>query len=506
MINAAKKLDPRKTNWRVSPDFPTLFEQSVPGRRGTDPLTMDVPKIDPSKVLPAFARRAQPAMLPELSEPEVIRHYTRLSTLNYAIDLGIYPLGSCTMKYNPKINEEVARFPGFMSAHPYDPPELLQGVLKLMYDLQGYLADVSGMAAVTLHPAAGAQGELCGLLLIREALRARGDMRKKVIVPDSAHGTNPATAALVGYETIKVETGPNGVVELAAVEKLMDQDVAAIMITNPNTLGIFEHNIKQICDLVHSRGGFVYLDGANLNALAGVARPGDFGADVMHINVHKTFSQPHGGGGPGAGPVCCVKELEPFLPSPVVVKKGEGKTATYDLDYNRPKTIGKLRSFATSFLVMVRTYTYIRSLGAEGVKKNTEMAVLNARYLRSLLEGTYNLPYKTETLHEVVFDDKFQKVNDVTTLDIAKRLVDYGVHPPTVYFPLVIPGALMMEPTESESKATIEEFAQMMIQIAEEAKTEPQTLRDAPTLAPRRRFDEAAAARKPVLRAPTRAL
>ena len=495
--SSPEKLSPEKLNWRAKPDFPTLFEQSSPGRRGYDLPPLTVPKAG---VVPAAYLRQRAPMLPELSEPEVVRHYTRLSTLNYAIDLGIYPLGSCTMKYNPKVNEEAARIAGFTSAHPYDPPELLQGVLKLMWELQQYLADVSGLPAVTLHPAAGAQGELCGLMMIREALRARGDVRKKIIVPDSAHGTNPATASLAGYTTVKVDTGPDGMVSAEAVAKLMDADTAAIMITNPNTLGIFEKNIKAICDVVHARGGFVYLDGANLNALAGVARPGDFGADVMHINVHKTFSQPHGGGGPGAGPVCAVRELEPFMPVPVVIREGD----KFRLDDDRPRSIGKLRSFATSFLVMVRTYTYIRSLGPDGVRKNTEMAVLNARYLRSQLEGELHLPYATETLHEVVFSDKKQKENDISTLDIAKRLIDYGVHPPTVYFPLVVPGALMIEPTESESKGSIDQFCAILKQVLAEAREQPHLLKNAPSLAPRRRFDEASAARKPVLRAPPR--
>ncbi len=491
-------IDPKKTNWRVRPDFPTLFEQGSAGRSGVDLPPLAVADVTPEKVLPAHLLRKEPPMLPELSEPEVVRHYTRLSTLNYAIDLGIYPLGSCTMKYNPKVNEEAARLAGFMAAHPYDPPELIQGELKLLWELQNYLADISGLPAVTLHPSAGAQGELCGLMMIREALRARGNVRKKIIVPDSAHGTNPATATLAGYETVKIDTGPHGIVDPETVEKMMSDDTAALMITCPNTLGIFERHIKQICDIVHARGGFVYFDGANLNALAGIARPGDFGADVMHINVHKTFSQPHGGGGPGAGPVCAVRELEPFLPVPVVVKNGE----KFTLEEDRPHSIGKLRSFGSSFMVMVRTYAYLRSLGPDGIRKNTQMAVLNARYLRAELEGTFHLPYDNETLHEVIFSDKHQKEFGVTTLDIAKRLIDYGVHPPTVYFPLSVSGALMIEPTESESKASIDGFCDIMKSVAAEAKEQPQLLKTAPTLAPRRRFDEAGAARKPVLRAP----
>jgi glycine dehydrogenase subunit 2 len=487
-----------RSNWRQRPDFPTLFEQSRAGVRGDALRPLQVDQVNAEDVLPKHLLRKQKPMLPELSEPEVVRHYTRLSTLNYAIDLGIYPLGSCTMKYNPKINEVACRLPGFMQAHPYDPPEIVQGVLELMFRLQTFLGECTGLPAVTLHPSAGAQGELAGLLMIRKALAVKGNPRKKVIVPDSAHGTNPATVTLAGYETLKVDTGPDGMVHPEAVAKLMDEDVAAIMITNPNTLGIFERHIKAIADVVHAKGGYVYMDGANMNALAGVARPADFGVDVQHINVHKTFSQPHGGGGPGAGPVCATEALRPYLPVPVVEKQGSKLVLVED----RPHTIGRLRSFAASFGVMVRTYAYMRSLGPDGIKKNTEMAVLNAKYLRKKLEGVYHLPYTTETLHEAVFNDKLQKDSGVTTLDIAKRLIDYGVHPPTVYFPLVVQGALMIEPTESESKQSIDEFCEMMKKVAAEAKERPELLKEAPTLAPRRRFDEASAARKPVLRAP----
>jgi glycine dehydrogenase subunit 2 len=493
-------LDPTRMNWRHRPTFPTLFEQSSPGRRGDSLEKSKVPRTEPSKVLPAHFLRQKPPMLPELSEPEVVRHYTRLSTLNYSIDLGMYPLGSCTMKYNPKVNEVAARIPGFVEAHPYDPPELLQGVLSLMYDLQTYLGEISGLPAVTLHPAAGAQGELCGLMLIREALKQRGEKRQRILVPDSAHGTNPATATLAGYASVKVMSDPRGFIEAASVAKAMDEHCAGIMITNPNTLGIFEREIRAICEIVHNKGGFVYLDGANLNALAGVARPGDFGADVMHINLHKTFSQPHGGGGPGAGPVCATEALRPYLPVPVVVRADN----QFHLEEDRPLSIGRLRSFACSFLVMVRAYCYLRSLGPDGVKMNTEMAVLNARYLRKKLEGTYHLPIATETLHEVIFNDKLQKERDVTTLDIAKRMIDYGVHPPTVYFPLSVAGALMIEPTESESKESIDNFVAIMQAVAREARENPELLKNAPHLAPRRRFDEAAAARRPVLRAPDR--
>jgi glycine dehydrogenase subunit 2 len=485
-------------NWRQKPDFPTLFEQSREGVRGDALRPLSVEKVNAEDVLPKHLLRQQKMMLPELSEPEVVRHYTRLSTMNYAIDLGIYPLGSCTMKYNPKINEVACRLPGFMNAHPYDPPEITQGVLELMWRLQGFLAETTGLPAVTLTPAAGAQGELVGMLMIRKALQARGNARKKVIVPDSAHGTNPATATLAGYETIKVDTGPDGMVHPEAVAKLMDEDVAAIMITNPNTLGIFERHVKEIADIVHAKGGLVYMDGANMNALAGVARPADFGVDVQHINVHKTFSQPHGGGGPGAGPVCATEALRPFMPVPIIEKQGD----KFVLIEERSTSIGRLRSFATSFGVMVRTYAYMRSLGPDGIRKNTEMAVLNAKYLRKKLDGLYHVAYKTETLHETVFSDKLQKDTGVTTLDIAKRLIDYGVHPPTVYFPLVVPGALMIEPTESESKESIDAFCELMRRVAVEAKEQPELLKEAPTLAPRRRFDEASAARKPVLRAP----
>lgn len=489
--------DPAESfNIRAKAKEPTLFEKSSPGRRGVDLRRLQVPMIEAENVIPKHLLRKQAPLLPELSEPEVVRHYTRLSTMNYAIDLGMYPLGSCTMKYNPKINEVAARLPGFTQLHPYDPPELQQGALKLMANLQDILAEIAGLPAVTLHPAAGAQGELCGLLMIRQALTARGNPRRKILVPDSAHGTNPATASLAGYETVKIETGEDGIVHVERVEQAMDEETAGIMLTCPNTLGIFESNIQRICEIVHAKGGFVYMDGANMNALCGVARPGDFGVDVMHINLHKTFSQPHGGGGPGAGPVCARESLRPYLPVPVIVRRGE----QCELIYDCPQSIGKLRSFASSFMVMVRSYAYILSLGYDGVRRNTEMAVLNARYLRSQLEGVYELPIQTETLHEVVFNDRAFKESGVTTLDIAKRLIDYGYHPPTIYFPLIIAGALMIEPTESESKESIDQFVQVMKRIAQEALHEPARLKSAPHLAPRRRFDEAMAARKPVLR------
>jgi len=484
-------------NIRLKPDMPTLFEQSVAGRRGDSLRPLWTQARAPESMIPAHYLRPQPCLLPELSEPEVVRHYTRLSALNYAIDLGMYPLGSCTMKYNPKINEVVARMPGFVALHPYEPAALQQGALALMANLQDYLAEMTGLSAVTLHPSAGAQGELCGILMIRRALEKRGNARHKMIVPDSAHGTNPATASLAGYTTVKVDTNAQGMVSVESIAQLMDEDTAGLMMTCPNTLGIFEKDIQQICKIVHDRGGFVYMDGANMNALCGVARPGDFGVDVMHINLHKTFSQPHGGGGPGAGPVCANETLRPYLPVPVVVQDN----GMYSLCYNKPDSIGQLRAFSCSFMVMVRAYAYIRSLGPDGILMNTHMAVLNARYLRHLLKDTFYIPYQTETLHETVFNDKWQKPYDVSTLDIAKRLIDYGYHPPTVYFPLVVQGALMIEPTESETKESLERFAEVLKQIAKEAQTQPKRLKDAPVFAPRRRFDEASAARKPILRA-----
>jgi glycine dehydrogenase subunit 2 len=466
-----------------------LFEHSVPGRKGYSLPALDVPESNLSDTL----CRAEIAGFPELSEIDVVRHFTRLSTWNYGVDSGFYPLGSCTMKYNPKVNETAARLPGLADVHPATPEHLTQGTLGLMYHLQEALAEVSGFSAVTVQPAAGAQGELAGMLMIRACHEARGNARRKVLIPDTAHGTNPATAALAGYEVVPIAS--DGVLSVAEVEAHMDDDVAALMVTNPNTLGLFETDIEKICKLVHERGGLVYCDGANLNALMGVARPGDMGIDVMHFNLHKTFSTPHGGGGPGSGPVGVVESLVPFLPKPVVVKDGD----QFRLDADRPQSIGSLLAFNGNFGVMVRAYAFIRTMGAAGLKRASEMAVLNANYIRARLEGTYDLPYKKRSLHEVVFSDKNLE-GGCHTLDVAKRLIDYGYHPPTIYFPLVVRGAIMIEPTESESLETLDEFCDAMIAIAGEARDNPDLLHSAPSLTRVRRLDETTAARKPKLK------
>ncbi len=470
-------------------DEKLLFEQSREGRVGYSLAKLDVPVALPDGAL----CRDEITDFPELSEVDVIRHYTRLSTWNYGVDSGFYPLGSCTMKYNPKVNEAAARLPGFAEIHPQTPEALNQGALELMYTLQNNLAEVSGFQEVTLQPAAGAQGEFVGMLMIRAWHEARGQKRNKVIIPDTAHGTNPASAALCGYEVVTVAS--DGVISKESIAAVMDDDVAALMVTNPNTLGLFESDIREICDLIHERGGLVYSDGANFNALMGVSRPGDIGIDVMHFNLHKTFSTPHGGGGPGAGPVGVVEELVPYLPKPVVVKDGD----SYKLDYDRPNSIGRVKSFYGHFGILVRAYCYILSLGGEGLKRATELAVLNANYVRARLEGEYSLPYQQRSLHEVVFSES-ALANECHTLDVAKRLIDYGFHPPTIYFPLVVAGALMIEPTETESKQMIDDFCDALLAIAEEAKTAPEKLKMAPVRAKVKRLDEATAARKPKLR------
>jgi glycine dehydrogenase subunit 2 len=466
-----------------------IFEHSDPGRKGYSLPALDVPNA----VLPPELVREGVQGFPEISEVDVVRHFTRLSTWNYGVDSGLYPLGSCTMKYNPKVNEVAARLPGLAGAHPYTPEHLAQGSLALMYHLQQALAEISGFAAVTLQPAAGAHGELTGMLVIRACLEARGDSRRKVIIPDTAHGTNPATAALCGYDVVPVAS--DGILSAAAVAAVMDEEVAALMITNPNTLGLFESEIKEICDVVHARGGLVYCDGANLNALLGIARPGDMGIDVMHFNLHKTFATPHGGGGPGAGPVGVVEELAPFLPVPLVVKDGE----VLRLDYDRPHSVGRVKAFYGNFGVLVRAWAYIRSMGPAGLRHATEMAVLNANYVRARLEGTYHLPHRRRSMHEVVFSDR-DLGGDCHTLDVAKRLIDYGYHPPTIYFPLVVKGAIMIEPTETECVEVLDEFCDAMLAIAREAQENPELLHQAPLKTRTRRFDETAAARNPRLK------
>jgi len=475
---------------------PLIFERGARGRKGYSLPSLDVERVSPKKVWPEKWIRKDLDGFPEMSEVEVVRHFTHLSQWNYGVDSGFYPLGSCTMKYNPKVNEEVARLPGFVAAHPYRPEEISQGALGLMSDLERFLAEISGLDRVTLQPSAGAQGELTGMLMIRAYLADRGNPRGKVLVPDTAHGTNPASSALCGYQVVQVKSNERGVLSPQAVEEKMDEEVAALMVTNPNTLGLFEENICQLVEIVHQKGGLVYCDGANLNALLGLAKIGEMGVDVLHFNLHKTFSTPHGGGGPGAGPVGVKAHLADYLPVPAIVRDGE----RLRLDYDRPKSIGQVRSFYGNFAVLVRAYAYILSLGAEGLKRASLVALLNANYIRAGLKDRYYLPYDVPCMHECVFSDRLQNKYGVTALDIAKRLMDYGFHPPTIYFPLVVHGALMIEPTESEAKETLDQFIEAMVQIAREAETEPGLVREAPHKTKVSRLDEVLANRKPKLR------
>jgi len=477
-------------------DEPLLFEMGSPGRTAYSLPKFDVPEVELEALLPAGEIRDTIENFPELAEPEIIRHFTRLSQWNFSIDTNFYPLGSCTMKYNPKINNAAAALPGFAQHHPYTPETLSQGSLQLMFELQEYLKEISGMAHVSLQPAAGAQGELTGMLMIHAYHAAQGTQRKKVILPDSAHGTNPASASLCGYSVIQIQSDERGLIDPNKLESMMDEQTAAIMLTNPNTLGMFETDIFKITEIVHDKGGLVYCDGANLNAVIGKSKIKDMGVDVLHFNLHKTFSTPHGGGGPGAGPVGIVETLEPFLPIPVIEHTG-GK---YRLNYDRPDSIGKMKAFYGNFGILVRAYTYIRSLGPEGVKQVAEMAVLNANYIKASLDKHYHLPYDGPSLHECVFNDKRQLKNNVSTMDIAKMLIDYGFHPPTVYFPLIVKGALMIEPTETESKETLDGFIAAMKDIAKQAETNPEIFHDAPRIPITSRPDEAAAARNPKLR------
>lgn len=472
---------------------PLIFESGSAGRSGF--FWPEEQEKSRKEIPPELLREDIPGF-PELGELEVLRHFTRLSHLNFSIESQFYPLGSCTMKYNPKINEVVARMPGFALLHPLAPPELMQGALNLLWNLERWLAEISGMDDVTLQPAAGAQGELTGLMLIRAYLAERGNPRAKIIVPDTAHGTNPASSTLCGYSVVQVSSNARGIIEASKVEELMNEEVAALMITNPNTLGIFEKNIQAIADVVHKKGGLVYLDGANLNALMGIAKPGDMGVDVLHINLHKTFSTPHGGGGPGAGPVGIKSFLRDYLPVPRIVQRAD----RFELDEDLPKSVGRVRSFFGNFGILVRAYTYMISLGSDGMEETSRMAILNANYLRKKLEGIFHLAYSEPCMHECIFTDRFQQRHGVTTLDIAKRLLDYGFHPPTIYFPLVVSGALMIEPTETETPETLDAFVDAMIAIAREAKENPALVKTAPHATPVGRLDEARAARKPVLR------
>ena len=473
-----------------------IFEKSSPGKRAFDLPPLDVPRNDATKALGEFRRAEGVEGFPEISEIEVIRHFTRLSTWNYAIDLGMYTLGSCTMKYNPRVNELVARLTGLATEHPYQPQELSQGCLKILSLLETCLLEITGMEAITLQPAAGAQGELTGLLMLRAFHQKNGNPRRKVLIPDSAHGTNPATVVIAGYEVENIKSNIDGQVDIAMLQEQVTEDVAALMLTNPSTLGIFEQRIPEIAEILHSKGALLYMDGANMNALAGVTRPGRMGVDVMHLNLHKTFSTPHGGGGPGAGPVAIKKFLEPFLPIPVLVKKPDGK---FVLDSHRKESIGRVRAFGGNFGVLVRALAYTLAYGPE-IRQATEDAVLNANYIRKHLEGVYDLPYTRPSMHEVVFSDAIQKRHGVNTMDIAKRLIDYGFHPYTTAFPLIVPGALMIEPTESESKEECDYFIDAMKSIAEEAEKQPELVKTAPHTTRVRRLDEVGAARKPVLR------
>src|ERR1700723_3467934 len=424
-----------------------VFEKSSPGKKAYKMPPLDVPAVNPETLL-GEAARADLGLMPEVSEIEIIRHFTRLSTWNYAIDLGMYPLGSCTMKYNPRVNEFVSRLEGIAEAHPYQPESLSQGALGIVKLLQDCLTEIIGMDAITLQPAAGAHGEFTGILLARAYHQSKGNARKTVIIPDSAHGTNPATAASCGYQVINLKSNAQGGVDVAALAQMVNEDTAALMLTNPSTIGVFENEIHKIADVLHDKGALLYMDGANMNALCGKTRPGDFGVDVMHLNLHKTFSTPHGGGGPGSGPVACKKILEPFLPTPVLTTKANG---TLGLEFDRPQTVGRVRMFYGNFGMFVRALAYILANGPDGLRQTTEDAVLNANYIRAKLEDLYDLPYHTPSMHEVVFSDKRQVAKGVKTGDIAKRLIDYGFHPYTVSFPLIVHGALMIEPTESES-------------------------------------------------------
>jgi glycine dehydrogenase subunit 2 len=466
-----------------------LFETSSPGKVGYQLPELDVPPVDAREALGANNVRQEIADFPEVSEVDVIRHFTRLSTWNYAIDLGLYPLGSCTMKYNPRVNEAVARTEGLMWIHPYQPDALSQGAFAILAELERVLAEITGMDAVTLQPAAGAHGELTGILLVRAYLEAQGNARKRVIVPDSAHGTNPASVRMAGYEVVNVASNDRGMLDAAALGRMVDEDVAAIMITNPNTLGVFEEHISEVARILHAKGALVYMDGANMNALAGISRPGDYGIDLMHLNLHKTFSTPHGGGGPGSGPVAVKKPLEAFLPLPRLQRAPSG----WSWNYDRPQSIGRVRAFYGNFGVLVRALAYIMAHGGDGLKRATHDALLNANYLRKLLEPHYQIAYHAPSMHECVF-------HHPSTGAIAKRLIDYGFHPYTVSFPLIVHGAMMIEPTETESRQELDLFADALISIAQEEREHPDLLSGAPHSTRTTKVDEVAAARKPILK------
>nr|WP_320192785.1 aminomethyl-transferring glycine dehydrogenase subunit GcvPB [uncultured Desulfobacter sp.] len=470
---------------------PELWEKSREGRCGISMPRSDVPR---AALDPALTDDAP--NLPQLSELDVVRHFTRLSQWNFCIDSGMYPLGSCTMKYNPKTNEVQASRKGFVVAHPLAGDEFSQGALKLMYELEQMLGEITGFPAVTLQPAAGAHGELTGMLMIHAWHAKQGKQRSKILIPDTAHGTNPASATLCGYKSVNIKSGPKGILDPQTVAEAMDEDTAGIMITNPNTLGLFEENIKEVCDIVHAKGGLVYGDGANMNAVMGIIKPGELGIDVLHLNLHKTFSTPHGGGGPGSGPVAVIEDLIPFLPVPQVQKENN----TYSFITDCPDTIGRMHTFYGHFGVMVRAFAYILSMGGDGLKRASQLAVLNANYIKENLKGTLDLPYDRPCMHECVFTDKSVQAHHISTMDMAKRLLDYGFHPPTVYFPLVVEAAFMVEPTETESKDEIDQFIEAVKAIVKEAGSNPDELHSAPHLPKVTRLDEVTAARKPCLK------
>jgi len=473
-----------------------IFEKSVPGRKGYSLPDLDVPEVPIAELIPADYLRKDPPLLPELSEVDVVRHFTNLSRDNYGVDQGFYPLGSCTMKYNPKVNEDVARYAGFAALHPLQPVEQTQGALQVLYQLEAALREITGMDRVTLQPAAGAQGELAGMLMIRAYHTSNGNPRRNVIVPDSAHGTNPASAALAGYQVQVVHSNADGLVDLDDLKHLVDQDTAALMLTNPNTLGLFERDILKIAEILHGVGALLYLDGANLNALLGLCRPGDMGFDVVHSNLHKTFTTPHGGGGPGAGALGVKAHLAPFLPVPVVEKTDQG----YVLDGRRPQSIGKVHAFYGNFGNLVRAYTYIRRMGAVGFRKVSTNAILNANYIRKRLELVYPVPYNRFCMHEFVASAKKFREKDVHAWDIAKRLIDYGMYPPTVNFPMVVEEALMIEPTETEPKENLDRFCEAMLRIAKEIGEDPELVRKAPQTRSVTRLDEVRAVKQLDLR------
>jgi glycine dehydrogenase subunit 2 len=471
-----------------------IYEKSKPGRRASTLPRPDLPAAD----VPEELRRSSPPRLPEISEPELVRHFTALADRTFGVDTGFYPLGSCTMKHNPRVNERVVSLPGFRDLHPHQEEEASQGGLELMWRLQEILAEIAGLPAVSLQPAAGSQGELTGLLLMRAYFADHGEaeQRREIVIPDSAHGTNPASVTMAGYELVDVSTDRRGNVDLEELRAKVGPRTAGLMLTNPSTLGLFDEGIEEIARIFHSAGALMYYDGANLNAICGISRPGDFGFDIVHFNLHKTFSQPHGGGGPGGGPIAVRDVLEPFLPVPAVVRDGDA----FELDYDRPKTIGKVRGFCGPFGVFVRSYAYIRSYGP-ALREMSEAAVLNANYLLARLRDAYELPFDRLCMHEFVLSGRRLKCeHGVSTLDVAKRLMDYGFHPPTIYFPLIVPEALMIEPTETETKETLDAFADAMLAIAREAAEQPELLKEAPHVRPVKRLDEVRAVKRPVVR------